>query len=286
MAYVFRLFADQQICAARFFFEFLLAYGLLQKDVLIEANGLDLKADHVGGTAPKVQSLVRSAKGAFTFAPLLAQSWCVAGGLLFVDEAYALADTGQQGRSVDRFAIEAVRTLLTETESCRTDTVVVLAGYPDKMKTLMRADDGMARRFPKAIHLDNYSAIELAQIVERRAHKEYALAFECPELLGKLEKHIEEQHSIRMATENASLAVHLLEDALDRRSTRKNKAQREGAECCAAGLLPEDFGIFDTPPETLAEEKAALEKEIEELVGMAKAKVFFDSIRAKVLHCH
>ena len=92
--------------------------------MLIEANGLDLKADHVGGTAPKVQSLVRSAKGAIKFASLLAQSRCAVGGLLFVDEAYALADTGQQARSVDRFAIEAVRTLLTETESCRTDTVV------------------------------------------------------------------------------------------------------------------------------------------------------------------
>ena len=105
-------------------------------------------------------------------------------------------------------------------------------------------------------------------------------------LLIAVDRHIEEQHGLRMATENASLGIHLLEEALDRRSSRKNKAQREGAECCAAGLLPEDFGIFDTPPETLAEEKAALEKEIEELVGMAKGKVFFDSIRAKVLHCH
>ena len=40
---------------ARLFHNFLRAYGLLQKDVFIEANGLGLKADHVGGTAPKVQ---------------------------------------------------------------------------------------------------------------------------------------------------------------------------------------------------------------------------------------
>ena len=44
---------------ARLFFRFLRAYGLLSKDVLIECNGLDLKGEHVGSTAPKVQAMVR-----------------------------------------------------------------------------------------------------------------------------------------------------------------------------------------------------------------------------------
>ena len=109
-------------------------------------------------------------------------------GMLFVDEAYSLADTGQQGRSADRFAIEAVRTLLTEVDACRTDTVVVLAGYRAKMKALLRADDGLARRFPKALHLENYTADEIAQIVQRRASDEYSLGFEGPELMEKLSR--------------------------------------------------------------------------------------------------
>jgi transcriptional regulator with AAA-type ATPase domain len=52
---------------ARLFHRFLRAYGLLSKDVFIEANGLELKAEHVGGTTPKVQELVRRAKGGMLF---------------------------------------------------------------------------------------------------------------------------------------------------------------------------------------------------------------------------
>ena len=135
---------------------------------------------------------------------------------MFVDEAYSLVDTGNQSKSMDRHSVEAIRTLLTECENCRTDTVIVLAGYQDKIKKLMRADPGLTRRFPKTVHLVDYSLQELAAITCRRAMREYALRFDDAEVEGKLAMHIEDQHSLRMSTENASLAVHLLEGALDR----------------------------------------------------------------------
>ena len=83
------------------------------------------------------------------------------GGCLFLDEAYALAD-GEGGS--DSFAKEAVRTLLTEVQNNRTDILVVLAGYKDKMGKLMRADPGMKRRFPRVIHLADYTPGQVAEI--------------------------------------------------------------------------------------------------------------------------
>jgi hypothetical protein len=91
---------------------------------------------------------------------------------------------------------------------------------------------------------------------------EYALRFDNAEVEGELAMHIEEQHSLRMSTENASLAVHLLEGALDRRSARRNKARHAGLSSTEA-LTCEDFGIHETPPEKLAAEKQAIEQEIE-----------------------
>ena len=61
---------------ARLFFKFLRAYGVLQKDVFVEINGLDLKGQYVGSTGPKVQGYFRQAMG----------------GCLFIDEAYAVND--------------------------------------------------------------------------------------------------------------------------------------------------------------------------------------------------
>jgi hypothetical protein len=99
---------------ARLLFKFLYAYGLLQKNNFVEKNALELKAKHVGGTAPLVKSAVNEAMG----------------GCLFLDEAYALIDTqSATGGHSDPFSQDAIRTLLTEVENNRENLMVVLAGY-------------------------------------------------------------------------------------------------------------------------------------------------------------
>ena len=100
-----------------------------------EKNALELKGEYVGSTAPIVKQCFQEAKG----------------GTLFLDEAYGLASDNLKGGG-DSFSKEAVRTLLTEVENNRTGTVVILAGYEDKMKLLMRADPGLPRRFPQYVH--------------------------------------------------------------------------------------------------------------------------------------
>merc|ERR1719380_552230 len=118
---------------ARLMFRTLRAHGVLKKDVLIERNALELKGEYCGQTAPKIKEIFRMALG----------------GCLFLDEAYALANG-------DKFSNEAIRMLLTEVENHRTEVLVVLAGYEDKMADFFKADPGLARRFPHALKLPDY----------------------------------------------------------------------------------------------------------------------------------
>merc|ERR1719160_527236 len=119
---------------ARLMCKLLRAHGVLKSDVFIERNALELKGEYCGQTAPKIRELFEMANG----------------GCLFLDEAYALA-------SGDKFSGEAIRMLLTEVENHRTEVLVVLAGYEDKMEELINADPGLARRFPMVLSLKDYA---------------------------------------------------------------------------------------------------------------------------------
>ena len=98
---------------ARLFADILRDNKILPEGALIEAGRSDLVGEYVGQTAPKVKSLFRRAKG----------------NVLFIDEAYSLVD-GRRGLYGD----EAINTLVQEMENNREDTIVILAGYPDKMQ--------------------------------------------------------------------------------------------------------------------------------------------------------
>merc|ERR1712110_191495 len=115
---------------ARLLAKLLRAHGVLKKDVFVERNALELKGEFCGQTAPKIREIFEMSIG----------------GCLFLDEAYALANG-------DKFSMEAIRMLLTEVENHRTEVLVVLAGYEDKMDELMRSDPGLARRFPTTLAL-------------------------------------------------------------------------------------------------------------------------------------
>ena len=100
---------------------------------------------------------------------------------------------GKDGDRGDSFSDEALRTLLTETENNRNSLCVVLAGYRDGMAHLMRADPGLARRFPTALHLDDYTPEQLAAIARQTALSRYGLAFSTG-LEDALAAHIAKKH--------------------------------------------------------------------------------------------
>jgi hypothetical protein len=156
---------------ARLIAKYLYAFKLLPTDRFIERNALELKGTHVGQTAPKVTEMVQSAMG----------------GCLFLDEAYALVDRGG-----DQFSGEAVRMLLTEVENNRTNLLVILAGYKDKMEDLLRADPGLPRRFRNKLDLPDYTGGDLADIVKLKA-AEFKLEF-ADGLIGRLGQHITQKH--------------------------------------------------------------------------------------------
>jgi len=118
--------------------------GLLSKGQLIEVDRSGLVAGYVGQTALKVQEVIEKAMG----------------GVLFIDEAYALT-VNNYGQD---YGHEAVETLLKAMEDNRADLVVIVAGYPDLMRQFLVSNPGLQSRFNKFIQFDDYTPSELFEI--------------------------------------------------------------------------------------------------------------------------
>ena len=117
---------------------------ILSRGHLIESDRGDLVAGYVGQTALKVKEVVRQALG----------------GVLFIDEAYALKG---EGRGND-FGQEAVETLLKLMEDHRHDFVVIVAGYTEKMEEFISSNPGLRSRFTKFLHFEDYTPEQLVEI--------------------------------------------------------------------------------------------------------------------------
>ncbi|RDI64505.1 type VII secretion AAA-ATPase EccA [Nocardia pseudobrasiliensis] len=120
--------------------------GLLKTDKVVEAKRMDLVGEHLGSTAIKTDKLIDSAID----------------GVLFIDEAYTLIQTGLSGG--DAFGREAVDTLLARMENDRDRLVVIIAGYDGEIDRLLAANDGLASRFAKRLQFPSYTPDELGQI--------------------------------------------------------------------------------------------------------------------------
>ncbi|MBR4514465.1 MAG: AAA family ATPase [Lachnospiraceae bacterium] len=123
--------------------------GVLSQGHLVEVDRSGLVAGYMGQTAEKVMEVVEKAKG----------------GILFIDEAYALTTGKQEGD----FGQEAVDTLNKAMEDFRSDLVVIAAGYHDEMQDFLDANPGLRSRFNRTIEFPNYSAADLVEILTNRA---------------------------------------------------------------------------------------------------------------------
>lgn len=115
--------------------------GLLSRGHLVEVQRADLVAGYVGQTAIRVKEVVNSARG----------------GILFIDEAYALTGGGD-------FGDEAIATLVKMMEDHREDLAVIVAGYHNEMERFIDSNSGLRSRFQRFIEFDDYSPQELTQI--------------------------------------------------------------------------------------------------------------------------
>ncbi|MGW3626018.1 AAA family ATPase [Streptomyces sp. NPDC000880] len=124
------------------------ALGLLGGDHLVEAQRADLVGEFLGQTAVKANELIDSALG----------------GVLFVDEAYSLSNTGYS--KGDAYGDEALQVLLKRAEDNRDHLVVILAGYPEGMDRLLAANPGLSSRFTTRVDFPSYRPLELTAIGE------------------------------------------------------------------------------------------------------------------------
>jgi len=118
--------------------------GILSRGHLIETDREGMVAGYVGQTAIKTKEIIEKARG----------------GILFIDEAYSLAhsNTGND------FGQEAVDTLLKAMEDYRDDFIVIVAGYPDLMKSFLKSNPGLQSRFNTFINFEDYKPNELLEI--------------------------------------------------------------------------------------------------------------------------
>ena len=128
------------------------ALGVLRTGQLVEVDRSGLVRGYVGQTATQTQEVIERALG----------------GLLFIDEAYALT----VGKGENDFGQEAVDTLLKAMEDHRDDLVVIVAGYTDLMERFLDSNPGLRSRFSNFIHFDDYSADQLLAILHINLKKQ------------------------------------------------------------------------------------------------------------------
>ncbi len=150
---------------ARIMAEILFELGIIRKNKVVYADRTTLVSPWIGATGLKTEQVIKSAIG----------------GVLFIDEAYALIwETDDKGAATGRdTGKEAIEKLLLMMEKHKGELVVVFAGYPDEMKTMLTANPGLQSRIQHTVKFKDYTNDELASIFRGFCNKsDYTLSEE------------------------------------------------------------------------------------------------------------
>ena len=130
----------------RFKASFSSSHSVIPTNRIVEVDRAGLVAGYIGQSAIKTHDVIQSALG----------------GVLFIDEAYALA----QSNSENDFGREVIDTLLKAMEDHRDQLVIIVAGYTEPMNAFINSNPGLRSRFNHYIEFDDYSPTELLEIFE------------------------------------------------------------------------------------------------------------------------
>ena len=192
--------------------------GVVEKGQLVETDRSQLVVGYIGQTATRVREVFDKADG----------------GVLLIDEAYALARGGERD-----FGIEAIDTIVKLVEDRRDSVVVIAAGYPDEMADFIHANPGLTSRFPRTIAFPDYSDDELLAIFSAQADDG---GYRCtPEVLARVRAWFEAQPRGK-GFGNGRLARNLFEEAVGRQASR-----------IVAGTTPTDEQLGAFAPEDIPE---------------------------------
>ncbi len=204
------------------------AIGVLSQGQLVETDRSGLVAGYVGQTALKTQEIIRSAMG----------------GVLFIDEAYALSSGGDND-----FGQEAIDTLLKAMEDHRDDLIVIVAGYTNLMEGFINSNPGLQSRFNKYFYFDDYTGEQLIKIFEGMCKKNgYAMTDEAHETAVEYFKQLYENRDENFG--NARDARNLFEDMVVRQADRLSAEEHPDKEALMR-ITKEDF--LPSPEEETAE---------------------------------
>lgn len=226
---------------ARIVAKYLKAIGVLSTGQLREVSRADLVGQYVGHTAKQTNEVIRSALG----------------GVLFIDEAYALCRDKN-----DVFGLEAIDALVKAIEDYRDDFVVILAGYKDEMAAFMKINSGLKSRFPNIIDFEDYTAAEMEQMAVITAKaKGYKIALDCREALIKLFER--SQIKGRNDSGNGRLVRNVIERAILEQSKRiAAMPEAEMDLLCYEDFKFDKFEDFD------------LERALSTIIGLEQVKEF------------
>ena len=195
------------------------AIGVLPKGQLVEVDRSGLVAGFVGQTALKTQEVIQKAIG----------------GVLFIDEAYALVN---QDNGND-FGREAIEVLLKNMEDHRKDLVVIVAGYSQLMEKFIHSNPGLESRFNKYFYFEDYDGAQLFTILQSMCVKNgYVLTPEGEALARRELMALYEDRDENFG--NARDVRNLFEQAVARQSDRVARLEAPTREQLME-LRPEDL---------------------------------------------
>lgn len=226
--------------------------GLLKSGQLVEIDRGGLVDKYVGHTAQKTEEVFRSALG----------------GVLFIDEAYALASDG------DSFGNEAINTLVKLIEDYRGEVIVILAGYQKEMSDFLKVNPGLDSRFPLKINFPDYTAAELQAIALKFISDKGFMLAEAGNIILNEQINILYKHQ-STPSGNGRMIRNYIEEI----------TRNQSARIAMNEIALEDMNVIipsDIEPKSTELINFDLEAELSKIIGLDEVKDYIRSLNARL----